>query len=368
MFEKRLARLRTILAAAELDAVAINASHTLTYLTGLSFHLMERPVVGLFHTDRNPILVLPELELAKLKASSLEVQSFPYGEDPGTWQQAFQDAWQALDVDAGPVGYDPLTLRMLEYGLLNAVAPGTEFVPAGGELAQLRIIKDQTELAAIRRAVEIAESALTATTRHIRLDMSERELAAELTLQLLQHGSDTELPFQPIVASGPNSAIPHATPTPRRLSAGDLLILDWGARVDGYISDITRTFAVGEVDVELEHIHQVVLDSNTSGRKAVQPGVPCGEIDQAARRVIQQAGFGELFTHRTGHGIGLEAHEAPSIRAGESLELAPGMTFTVEPGIYLPGRGGVRIEDNVLVTPKGARSLTTLRRDLVRLA
>jgi Xaa-Pro dipeptidase len=172
------------------------------------------------------------------------------------------------------------------------------------------------------------------------------------------------MPFKPIVASGPNSALPHATPTDRKLKNGDLLIIDWGATVNGYISDITRTFAIGEIDTELEEIHTIVQRSNAAGREAIQPDVPCEVIDQASRSVIDNAGYGPFFIHRTGHGIGLEAHEHPNIREGNLQILTPGMTFTVEPGIYLPDRGGVRVEDNVIVTESGGESLSTYNRQL----
>jgi Xaa-Pro dipeptidase len=183
-------------------------------------------------------------------------------------------------------------------------------------------------------------------------------------MQLLRAGSDPELPFSPIVASGPNSALPHAVPGDRELSAGDLLILDWGATSRGYISDLTRTLAMGEIEAELARIHEIVQQSNAAGRWAVMPEGTCGGVDQAARAVIAASGYGEFFIHRTGHGIGLEAHEPPYIRGDSAERLAPGMVFTVEPGIYLPGRGGVRVEDNVLVTAEGGESLTTFPRDL----
>jgi Xaa-Pro dipeptidase len=186
----------------------------------------------------------------------------------------------------------------------------------------------------------------------------------KLILQLLRAGSEPNLPFTPIVASGPNSAIPHATPTSRKLEPGDLLILDWGARVGGYISDLTRTFAVEKLDPELETIHLIVQQANDAGRDAVKPGTTCGQIDLVTRNVIEAAGYGEFFIHRTGHGIGLEPHEAPYIVADNVTALATGMTFTVEPGIYLPGRGGVRIEDNVIVTETGGESMSKLDRAL----
>jgi Xaa-Pro dipeptidase len=153
-------------------------------------------------------------------------------------------------------------------------------------------------------------------------------------------------------------------PGDRALSPGDLLVIDWGAGVDGYASDLTRTFSLGEPDPELASIAEVVLQANTAARDLCAPGIPTGQVDKAARDVIAAAGYAEYFIHRTGHGLGLESHEEPYIRAGDPQILAPGMTFTIEPGIYLPGRGGVRIEDNLLITPTAAETLTTLPRDL----
>ncbi|MFN3742956.1 MAG: M24 family metallopeptidase, partial [Anaerolineales bacterium] len=243
-------------------------------------------------------------------------------------------------------------------------APQAEFPEAGDVVGILRRRKDAQEIARIRKAIEIAEKALETVLPSIRVGMSEQEVAAELTLQLLRHGSEAELPFPPIVAAGPNSANPHATPSDRPLQAGDLLIIDWGATYQGYISDLTRTFAIGRVDEELRRIAQIVEEANLRGRQAAGPGRACAEVDRAARRYIEAAGYGVAFTHRTGHGIGLEAHEEPYLRGDNLQPLEIGMTFTVEPGIYLAGRGGVRIEDNLVITESGAETLTTLPRSL----
>jgi Xaa-Pro dipeptidase len=194
--------------------------------------------------------------------------------------------------------------------------------------------------------------------------MTERALAAEITVGLLREGSESQIPFAPIVAPGPNSANPHAFPSDRQLQKGDLLIIDWGANVGGYFSDLTRTFAIGEVDDELQRIAQIVLEANEAARRIAGPGVAAEDVDHAARQVIEDGGYGEFFIHRTGHGLGMEVHEEPYIRAGNSFPLTPGMTFTIEPGIYLPGRGGVRIEDDVVITEHGLRSLSDMPREL----
>jgi Xaa-Pro dipeptidase len=231
-------------------------------------------------------------------------------------------------------------------------------------VGSLRLHKDAQEVEAMRKAVKVAQNALETLLPQIRIDMTEKELAAELVVQLLRGGSEPELPFAPIVSSGLNGANPHAVPSERRLQPGDLLVVDWGAAVNGYISDLTRTFAVGEVEPEYRKIHQIVLEANAAGRAAGKPGTACAAVDQAARDVIEEAGYGEYFTHRTGHGIGMEAHEDPYMRGDNSQLLEAGMAYTVEPGIYLPGRNGVRIEDNMVITAAGVECLSDMPREL----
>ena len=247
---------------------------------------------------------------------------------------------------------------------VKAGAPEADYPDASQALSLLRLRKDQAEVENMRIAVKIAQDALEATIPLIKTGMTEKELSAELVVQLLRQGSEPEMPFSPIVSGGPNSANPHASPTDRQLQIGDLLVVDWGATYDGYISDLTRTFAVGEVDEEYQQIHQIVQEANAAGRAAAKPGIPCADVDKAAREVIEKSGYGQYFTHRTGHGIGMEGHEEPYMRGDNIQLLEPGMAFTVEPGIYLPGRNGVRIEDNVVITNTGADVLSDMPREM----
>jgi Xaa-Pro dipeptidase len=253
---------------------------------------------------------------------------------------------------------------VLELRYLEAAFPQAEFVDGSAAIARLRRIKDAGEVAAMQRAAEIAEAALAATLKQVKVGMTERQIAGLLVTEILKAGSDTHLPFAPIVASGPNSANPHAAPGDRQLQAGDLLLFDWGASMDGYFSDITRTFAVGEISEELKRIYEVVRLANQAGREAGKPGTAAATVDIAARDAIEDNGYGEYFIHRTGHGLGMEPHEEPWIRGDNQAKLEEGMAFTVEPGIYLPDKGGVRIEDNVVVTADGLKSLTTFPREL----
>lgn len=363
-FLERQARLASLLQKAGVDALAINPGPTLTYLTGLHFHLMERPVVAFLIPHQSIILVLPELELAKTEHLSYPLLPVPYPEDPLRWLAAFSQAVSMAKIQHGRIAVEPSRLRVLELRFLQAAAEKADFPSGENLLAELRMQKDVHELAAMRKAVEIAQRGLQATIPSIRRGVSEQELASELTLQLLRAGSNPEFPFTPIVSTGPNSANPHASPSSRALSEGDLLVIDWGATWEDYISDLTRTFGIGNLDAEFIKIAEIVKESNAAGLAAARPGVTAGSIDRAARTVIENAGYGHYFTHRTGHGVGMEGHEPPYIRGDNPLVLEPGMTFTIEPGIYLPGKGGVRIEDNVVITHDGAESLSDLPRDL----
>ncbi len=368
MTSNRLEGLHTALAQAGLDAVVLNAGPTLIYLTGLRFHLSERPVVILVAPGKTPVMVLPELEMPKVDLVPYKVTAFPYGENPSDWGAVFRKAIMSLGLDGKKIGVEPRQLRLLEFQYMHDGAPEADFPDASPALSSLRLRKDGKEVDAIRRAVKVAQEALRATLPSVKIGVTEKEIAAELTVQLLKHGSEPELPFSPIVSSGPNSANPHASPSGRRLEPGDLLVVDWGATVDGYISDLTRTFAVGEVDSEFKKIAGIVLRANEAGRAAGRPGIPCANVDKAARNVIEQAGYGAYFTHRTGHGIGMEDHEQPYMRNDNMQMLYPGMAYTVEPGIYLPDRGGVRIEDNVVVTKDGVEVLSDMPRELTGIA
>ena len=363
----RQAKLQAFLQSMGLNSLILNAGPSLTYLTGLHFHLSERPVLVFFILGTNPIIVLPELELEKLKNLPFEIHSFPYGEDPSHWSEVFQQAIQTAKLIGNRNGVEPRQLRLLEFNFLINPAPVTDFVPAEDCVSKLRMYKDDFEISAMQKAAKIAELALSATLPYVRMGLTERDLASELTMQLFRAGCDPQVPFSPIVSSGPNSANPHATPTDRKLKNGDLLVVDWGASFNGYFSDITRTFAIGKIDPEFIKIGKIVLEANSTGRNSAGPSVTAEAIDHATRAIIDAAGYGKYFTHRTGHGLGMEGHEDPYIRTGNLMLMEPGMTFTIEPGIYLPGRNGVRIEDDVVITDTGAECLTSFPREVTQL-
>lgn len=353
-------------ADAGLDAVAVVPGPNLLYLTGLGFHLSERPVILFLAPGADAHIVLPALEAPKVAGADFSLRAFDYDDDAGP-ARAVAAALEALGLPGRRCGVEDRRMRFLEMDLMARSRVGPDLLGADQVFARLRARKDDAEIAAMERAVAVAEEALGAVLPEIRAGLTERDIASRLTAALLGAGSDPQLPFFPIVAAGPNGALPHALPTDRPLAGGDFVVVDWGARYGGYCSDITRTFVVagGEVSAPLARAYEAVRGANVAARGAARPGASGRDVDRAARQVIVDAGFGDRFIHRTGHGLGLEAHEEPDMKHANLAPLAAGTTFTVEPGVYLPGVGGVRIEDDVVITPSGSRSLTTLDRALV---
>ena len=364
----RQEKLAAILKTYELDGLALNPGASLKYLTGLEFHLSERPVIALFLSDKRIIIIHARLESAKTQGLPFPTDAFSYGEDPATWSDVVKQGFDEAGLKPQPrIGIEPRGMRILEYRFMETAVPDAEFISSEACVAQLRMFKNDSEIMAMRKAVEIAQIALAHTLPLAKIGMTERELASELTGQLFQAGSDPEIPFTPIVSSGPNSANTHASPTDRRLSNGDLLVIDLGASYQGYCSDLTRTLAIGMPDAEYRKITSIVAQANAAGRTRAAAGISAESLDQAAREVIDRSGYGPYFTHRTGHGLGLESHEEPYIRAGNEQILEPGMAFTIEPGIYLPNRNGARIEDNVVITQTGSLCLSDYPRELVEI-
>jgi Xaa-Pro aminopeptidase len=363
----RITRLTRAMQNAKLDMLVLNPGASLTYLTGLHFHMSERPTVLMTVPGKTPVIILAALEANKLKKAGSPLEPITYGDNPHTWQEAFIEASKKLGIAPAKIGVEPTALRFMELNYLKSAFPKSEFVSAEDILASLRMSKDEGEAAKMRQAAKIAQDAFLATLPIIKPGVSELTIAAELSAQLLRNGSQSEFPFPPIVSSGPhNSADPHATPSERLIESGDIIVIDWGARYQDYASDITRCVAVGNITPELETIAATVIQANVAGRAACRPGVRAGSIDDAARQVINATSYGPYFNHRVGHGLGMEAHESPYMFAENDYILVPGNTFTVEPGIYISGTGGVRIEDDMYITTDGAESLTTLSRELFR--
>jgi Xaa-Pro aminopeptidase len=239
-----------------------------------------------------------------------------------------------------------------------------EIVPAGTPIEDLRRVKDAGEVDRIRAACAIADDAFQELAPKLGTGVTEREFALMLEFAMRERGASA-MSFDPIIAAGPNGAKPHARPSDRTVERGELVVCDFGCIVDGYCSDMTRTVSAGDPGPDARHLYEVVLESQAAGKDAVAIGADCAAVDRASRDVITDAGLGETFIHGTGHGVGLDIHEAPRVASSASDTLRDGDVVTVEPGVYLPGVGGVRIEDTVVVTPSGAVALTLTPKELV---
>jgi Xaa-Pro dipeptidase len=357
----RLGQVQQKLQKNGIDCLALIPGSNLRWLTGMDFHLMERALIFFIPAEQEPVVVLPVLEKIKWdNQAAFPARSFAWEDAKGP-QEAVRQAAIALPA-LTTLAVEDLCMRVMEYRLVQHNLPEVKIVQAEEIMAPLRLCKDAGEITAMRKAVKICETALEEIISGIAPDMTERQIAGRLSSALLLHGGES-IPFEPQVLSGPRSALPHGGPTERRIISGDLLLFDFVTKVDGYFADLTRTFVVGrEPNKRQQQIYQAVLNANETGRKSISPGLTCESVDTAVRSVIESTGFGENFIHRTGHGLGLEVHEPPYLVAGNKMQLEAGMAVTVEPGVYIEGWGGVRIEDDVVVSESGGKSLSSFDR------
>ena len=348
---------------AGIDALLAGPSADLRYLTGYDAPQLERLTMLVLPADGDAVLVVPSLER-------------PRAEDSGAGHVARIETWDETDDPyalvgsalGGAPGRVAVGERMWAMFLLALQErfPSASFERSSAVMRALRVRKDATELDRLRKAATAADAVASAMVGEKVSGRTEREVARWIGEALVESGCE-HVGFA-IVASGPNAASPHHEPGDRVISPGDALVCDYGGTVDGYFSDITRTFCVGEPPDGFPDAYAVLAKAQDAAVAAVAPGVAAQDVDAAARSIITDAGFGDAFIHRTGHGIGLEVHEEPYIVSGNAELLAPGMTFSVEPGIYLPGRLGMRIEDIVAVTEDGAERLNMAPRNPVVLA
>jgi Xaa-Pro aminopeptidase len=261
------------------------------------------------------------------------------------------------------VAFENSSLSVAVWESLREKCPNVEWVSKGGCVETLRAVKDADEIRQIREAIQIAERSFGILKASMRQSDDEKGLADSLEGWIRQSGG-RRCAFPSIVAVGPRAALPHAVPTQKRVDEADFVLIDWGAKGEFYNSDLTRILATRKISRKLAKVYDVVLNAQLRAIEAIKPGVTGGEVDAVARSVIAKAGFGRYFTHSLGHGIGMEVHEGPSLRHGSTTVLEPGMVVTVEPGIYLRDWGGVRLEDDVLVTKDGCEVLTSVPKHL----
>ena len=354
---ERIDRVARAIREVGLDAIVVSPSPDLAYLTGYDPMPFERPTLLVIRPGRDLAMLVPELE--RLGAASsvgdrIELVGWRDGSDP------YEAAASLLNGSERVAVTDALWAVHL-LGLQRAL-PETSFSPASPVLGLLRAVKDADELDALRRAGAAADETFRGILEVPFEGRREDEVADDLADLLVRNGHDR--PAFTIVASGPNGASPHHDPGGRTILARDAVVMDFGGELGGYFSDTTRTVVVGGPPEGFEAAYRAVIAAQAAGIEAVRPGIEAQSVDRAVRAVIEEAGYGDRFNHRTGHGIGREVHEPPYIVEGDATVLEPGMTFSVEPGVYLEGRFGIRIEDIVTVTDGGADRLNHSAREL----
>jgi Xaa-Pro aminopeptidase len=361
---KRLDRARVAAANAGVDALLMAPGSDLQYLLGAGGGSFERLTCLVVPADGTPTLVVPKLEAPGYDA----VPTGELGVELATWVDAEDPYALVASVvpRAGRVAVGDMMVALHVLGLRGAL-PDAEQVLAGPIVRELRMRKDAEEVAALRKAGSAIDRVHGRMAEFLRVGRTEAEVGADIAAAIVEEGH-TAADFV-IVASGPNGASPHHSLSDRVIEAGDVVVVDIGGPVaEGYCSDSTRTYVLGEPrDADVSATYAVLQRAQQAAVDAVRPGIAAQDVDAAARSVIADAGFGEFFIHRTGHGIGLDVHEHPYIVDGNDLPLEPGMAFSVEPGIYQPGRWGARIEDIVVVTEDGAERLNIQPHSLVSL-
>lgn len=356
---QRIDQLQKKMVENDVDLVAIGPTPNMQYLMGFVPFPDERACVLLVSRE-NKQTVIPELNANQFEANT-DMKGIRWTDAVGP-RQAIQEALSLLGIQPGAVLAADDTMRADVLLLLQDIAKPRASIPAGSLMLSLRLYKSEIEVQALSLAAAQADEALLVGVDACRPGVTEREVADKIANYFRSHGAEV-VDFT-LVASGPNGAYPHHQFSDRVLQVGDFVILDIGATLNGYHSDVTRMVHLGEPTEEERTIFNIVLEANKQGREAVKPGERACDIDHATRSVIEKAGYGPNFFHRTGHGIGVEVHETPWITLTNETILEPGMAFSVEPGIYLPGRYGVRIEDIVIVTEEGYRCLTGVDHEL----
>ena len=351
-----MAALRDWMANRHVGALYVTKPVSIAYLTGFEANPHER-LMALAVRREGATLIVPALEEEKAKGRSADadVVSWRDGENP--WDLVREAIGSLAEIG---VEKEHLSLQAAE--TITSITGASELVDVGPEIRRRRLTKSEEEIEKLQRAAAITDEAGERVIARLRAGQSEVEVALLMGAAIGELGG--QLSFPTLVQSGPNSSLPHWEPSGRKLAKGDFVLLDFGAAFAGYKADSTRMAVVGEPSAKQREIHDLVLAGHDAAIEAVRSGATTGDVDAAARKVIEAGGYGEQFFHRVGHGIGLEGHEDPSLDPGSKTILEPGMTFTIEPGIYIPGWGGVRIEDDVVVEEGGCRVLTKADRSL----
>lgn len=352
---KRLKKLQAKIRKASVQSMLITDVHNVTYLTGFtgdsSYLLVSKDSAILLSDTRYTTQIgeeCPDLKVDIRDSRSTKLDSVARVVKQSKFSQ---------------VAYESDSITKSMYDQLVAKEVGTEWVATSGWCEELRAIKDKIELKAIRKSIQVAERSMQVIQSQLRGDQTERQIAHNLEHQIRAFGG-TRCAFDPIVGVGPRAALPHGVPSEAKIADSFMVLVDWGAQVDLYASDLTRVLVTGRIQPKFRQVYETVLKAQLAAIRQIKPGVSLKTVDRAARKVIEDAGYGKRFGHGLGHGFGLQIHETPFMSPIHDGTLKAGMVITVEPGIYIPGWAGVRIEDDVLVTSDGHEVLSTLPKKL----
>ena len=346
----RLEKLREFMRTKKIDYMIVGPGSNMFYLTGFLEEQMERPLF--FVVDNwNAYFLAPKLYEEQL--SKLNFPIITYNDDENPYKKLSIEKGKVIAID--DILWSSFTIDIINYFSPSQLVKGSEI------MKELRIIKSDDEIDIMKKGVEIAEKSFLNTISQIKAGLTERKIAEMLVDEFINNGAEG-VSFEPIVTSGPNTSMPHLRSTSREIKEGDVIIFDFGVKYKGYSTDTTRVVSIGNPSEEVNKIYEIVKEAQQKAEDSIKEGVMACDIDKTARQVISIYGYGEYFIHRTGHGIGIDVHEDPYIAPNYKRKLEKNMVFTIEPGIYLPGKFGIRIEDMVYVNKKGI-VINSLKKD-----
>ncbi len=359
---QRLIKLQTWMKENEIEVSFLTSTENVFYLTGYYTDPHERLLALAIFQEEEPFLVCPAMEVHDAKRSGWEHEIVGVSDIDNPWEM-IQNSIKKRTTAISKVAIEKEHMNVDRYEQLLNLFPKASFVSAEEKLRMLRMIKDATELKFIEEACALADYAVEFGASEIKEGKTELEVLNALEYALKQKGV-TEMSFSTMVLTGANAASPHGNPGETKIKKGDLVLFDLGVVVDRYCSDITRTVAYGDINDKQKEIYDTVLKAQLAAIEVSRPGVSAAEVDLTARRVISDAGYGDYFPHRLGHGLGIGVHEYPSLKETNQLIIEEGMVYTIEPGIYVPDVAGVRIEDDIYITADGAKILTKFPKEL----
>ncbi|QKY69678.1 Xaa-Pro peptidase family protein [Lentibacillus sp. CBA3610] len=345
-----------------LDSMLVTSAANFYYLSNYYTDPHERVIAVYISRDHDPLLIVPAMEKEDAKNAGWEYEIIAYNDHESPWA-LFQQLLKRNNSKPESVAVEHNHLTLERYEQVKSVLPDATFHDAQEILANLRVIKSSEEYALLKEAARFADFGIETGIKAINEGAGELEIIAKIEYELKKQGIQ-QMSFSTMALSGAKTASPHGTPSMKKIEKGDLVLFDLGVIYEGYCSDITRTVAYKSISPEQESIYNTVLEAETQAITSSKQGTAVGDVDLAARNHIDKKGYGEYFIHRIGHGLGIETHEYPSMHSQNKLPLKTGMCYTIEPGIYVPGQGGVRIEDMVFMSDSGAETLTKFPKEL----